>query len=108
MQGHVDTTAVITERRADGEAIALTFKPRDPTILKYVIEKGYICLDGASLTVTRVDYETWSVMLIAYTQAKITLGFKQVGEVVNVEVDQVGKYIERMIDPHIKALQQKL
>jgi riboflavin synthase len=108
VQGHVDTLAIITERKADGEAVALTFKPRDPEILKYVIEKGYICLDGASLTVTRVDDETWSVMLIQYTQAKITLGFKQVGESVNVEVDQVGKYIERMIAPHIKALQQKL
>lgn len=57
---------------------------------------------------TRVDDETFSVMIIAYTQQKITLGLKGVGEVVNVEVDQVGKYIERMIAPHIKKLEDKL
>ena len=108
VQGHVDTTAVITSKVPDGEAFAITFKPKDPSILKYIIEKGYICLDGASLTITRVDDETWSVMIIAYTQTKITLGIKDIGESVNVEVDQVGKYIERMIAPHIAALQKKL
>lgn len=126
VQGHVDCVAQITEKKPDGEAYAITFKPRDQGILKYVVEKGYICLDGASLTgtylsdrllvplhsltrvVTRVDDETFSVMIIAYTQQKITLGLKDVGEVVNVEVDQVGKYIERMIAPHIKKLEEKL
>lgn len=57
---------------------------------------------------TKVDDETFSVMIIAYTQSKITLGLKGVGEVVNVEVDQVGKYIERLIAPHIKKLEDKL
>lgn len=108
VQGHVDTTAKIVAKKPDGEAFAITFRPRDPSVLKYIIEKGYICLDGASLTVTHVDNETWSVMIIAYTQSKITLGLKDVGESVNVEVDQVGKYIERMISPHILALEDKL
>ncbi|BFZ54809.1 Riboflavin synthase alpha chain [Savitreella phatthalungensis] len=108
VQGHVDTVATITDRRPDGEAVALTFEPRDREILKYVVEKGYICLDGASLTVTHVDDATFSVMLITYTQEKITLGTKQKGEPVNVEVDQVGKYIERMITPHIQALQAQI
>lgn len=57
---------------------------------------------------TRVDDESFSVMIISYTQGKITLGTKGPGEVVNVEVDQVGKYIERMIAPHIKKLEDKL
>ena len=108
VQGHVDTVATITRREADGEAVALTFEPRDRGILKFVIEKGYICLDGASLTVTHVDDASFGVMLITYTQERITLGTKQVGEPVNVEVDQVGKYIERMISPHIQALQAQI
>ena len=57
---------------------------------------------------TRVDDETFSVMIISYTQGKITLGAKGVGEVVNVEVDQIGKYIERIMAPHIKKLEDKL
>lgn len=108
VQGHVDTTAKITAKVPDGEAFAITFQPRDPRILKYIIEKGYVCLDGASLTITHVDDTSFGVMIIAYTQSKITLGIKEVGESVNVEVDQVGKYIERMIAPHVKALQDKL
>ncbi|CCG83652.1 Riboflavin synthase [Taphrina deformans PYCC 5710] len=108
VQGHVDCVADIVEKKPDGEAFAITFRPRSRDVLKYVVEKGYICLDGASLTVTRVDDSTFSVMIIAYTQQKITLGLKDVGEVVNVEVDQVGKYIERMIAPHIKNLEDKL
>ena len=50
VQGHVDCTADITVKEADGEAYAITFRPSDPTILRFVVEKGYICLDGASLT----------------------------------------------------------
>ncbi len=108
VQGHVDSTATITSRKQDGNAITLSFKPQDKTILKYVVEKGYICLDGASLTVTEVNEEGWSVMLVAYTQGKITLGVKGEGEVVNVEVDQVGKYVEKMVLPYLGSLKSKV
>ena len=60
------------------------------------------------LIVTRVDEETFSVMIISYTQGKITLGIKTVGDKVNVEVDQIGKYVERIMAPHIRKLEEKL
>ena len=79
-------------------------------MLRYIVEKGYVCLDGASLTITGVggggegegegeeEGEGWfEVMLIAYTQEKIVMGKKEVGEVVNVEVDMVGKYVEKSV-----------
>ena len=105
MQGHVDTTAEIVERRADGEAVTLRLRPRDKEVLRWVVEKGYVCLDGASLTVTKVvDGEGgwWEVMLIAYTQEKIVTAKKQVGELVNVEVDQIGKYVEKAVEGYFE------
>lgn len=80
VQGHVDTVAEIVSVREDGEARVIRLRPREREVLRYVVEKGYVCLDGASLTVTRVeDYIDdekeggggwWEVMLIAYTQGK--------------------------------------
>jgi len=65
--------------------------------MPYIIPKGFIALDGASLTVTSTDDgdHTFGVMLIAHTQSKIQLGNKQVGDRVNVEVDMAGKYVEK-------------
>ncbi|KKA18158.1 Riboflavin synthase alpha chain [Rasamsonia emersonii CBS 393.64] len=94
VQGHVDTTAKILSVTPDGNALTFRLQPRDKSILRYVVEKGYITLDGASLTVTKVvDGEDgyWEVMLIAYTQEKIVTAKKKPGEEVNVEVDIVGK-----------------
>ena len=65
--------------------------------MPYIIPKGFIALDGASLTITSVDDKdrTFGVMLIAHTQSKIELRNKQIGDRVNVEVDMVGKYVEK-------------
>merc|ERR1712072_702186 len=100
VQGHVDTIAVIAETRQDGNAITFRFQPRDKSVLRYVVEKGYVTLDGASLTVTKVDDEEgwWEVMLIAYTQEKVVTASKKPGEEVNVEVDQIGKYVEKAVE----------
>jgi riboflavin synthase len=97
IQGHVDTTAQIESRTPDGNAISLTFKPADPKVLIYIVEKGYIALDGTSLTITAVDETTFSVMLIAYTQARTVVALKKVGEKVNVEVDLLGKIVEKQV-----------
>ncbi|GAB7363089.1 hypothetical protein MBLNU230_g3381t1 [Neophaeotheca triangularis] len=99
VQGHVDTVAEIAETRQDGNAVTFRLKPRDTSVLRYVVEKGYVTLDGASLTVTAVDDAEgwWEVMLIAYTQEKVVMGGKQQGEDVNVEVDMVGKYVEKSV-----------
>ncbi|KAJ5818421.1 Riboflavin synthase [Penicillium riverlandense] len=100
VQGHVDTIATILSVTPDGNALVFRLQPREKDILRYVVEKGYVTLDGASLTVTKVvDGEDgfWEVMLIAYTQEKVVTAGKKVGEEVNVEIDIVGKYVEKSV-----------
>ena len=99
VQGHVDTTASIVSVTPDGNALTFRLRPRDGGVLRYVVEKGYVAVDGASLTVTKVNDEEgwWEVMLISYTQEKIVTATKKVGEDVNVEVDQIAKYVEKSV-----------
>ncbi|KAH8695397.1 alpha subunit of riboflavin synthase [Talaromyces proteolyticus] len=103
VQGHVDTTATILSVTPDGNALTFRLQPRDRSILRYVVEKGFITLDGASLTVTKVvDGEDgyWEVMLIAYTQEKVVTAAKKPGDDVNVEIDMVGKYVEKSVQAY--------
>jgi len=104
VQAHIDGTAIIVSHTWDGESLRVLFQlptptPERPSLSPYIVEKGYITIDGASLTVTSVDDEqrTFGVMLITHTQEKITLGTKPVGAKVNIEVDMVGKYVEKSV-----------
>ncbi|EIN13908.1 Lumazine-binding protein [Punctularia strigosozonata HHB-11173 SS5] len=104
VQAHVDTTATIVDREPDGDSLRLLFQLPEPTatrpsLLPYIIPKGYVTIDGASLTVTAVDDErrAFGVMLIQHTQEKITLGRKANGAKVNIEVDMVGKYVQKSV-----------
>ena len=103
MQGHVDTIATIESVTPDGNALTFRFIPRDSSILRYVVEKGYIAIDGASLTVTKVDDKAWEVMLIAYTQERIVTAGKKAGDEVNIEVDMVGKYVEKNVAAYFEG-----
>lgn len=106
MQGHVDTIAEVLETRQDGEAKVFRLQPRDRGTLAYVVEKGYVTLDGASLTVTAVEdgEDGWlEVMLIAYTQEKVVMGKKGKGDYVNLEVDIVGKYVEKSVKGYFEG-----
>ncbi|EME76940.1 uncharacterized protein MYCFIDRAFT_61238 [Pseudocercospora fijiensis CIRAD86] len=105
VQGHVDTVATIAEKRPDGNAVTFRLAPKDKSVLRYVVEKGYVTLDGASLTVTEVnDAEGWwEIMLIAYTQEKVVMAKKEKGEDVNVEVDMVGKYVEKSVAAYFEG-----
>lgn len=94
VQGHVDTTASIVSITPDGNALTFRFAPTDTGVLAYVVEKGYITVDGASVTIVGVGEDWFEVMLVAYTQEKIVTARKKPGELVNVEVDMTGKYIE--------------
>lgn len=100
VQGHVDTTAAILKITPDGNALTFRFQPKDKAVLRYVVEKGYVTIDGASLTVTKVDDVEgwWEIMLISYTQGKVVTASKKPGEEVNVEVDQIGKYVEKVVE----------
>lgn len=100
MQGHVDTIASIIAITPDGNAVTFRLEPRDKDVLRYIVEKGYVTLDGASLTITKVTEYWFEVMLIAYTQTRVVMGGKKVGESVNVEVDMVGKYVEKSVDAY--------
>ena len=105
VQGHVDTIATVLKTTPDGNAITFRLQPRDRSVLRYVVKKGYVTLDGASLTITNVDDEEgwWEVMLIAYTQEKVVMGKKQQGDDVNVEVDMVGKYVEKSVAAYFEG-----
>lgn len=106
VQGHVDTVATILSVTPDSNAFVFRLQPRDKGVLRYIVEKGYVTLDGASLTVTKVvDGEEgyWEVMLIAYTQEKIVTAGKKTGEDVNVEIDIVGKYVEKSVDSYFNG-----
>lgn len=103
VQGHVDTVATILSVTPDNNALVFRLQPRDKGVLRYIVEKGYVTLDGASLTVTRVvDGEDgyWEVMLIAYTQEKIVTASKKAGDEVNIEIDIVGKYVEKSVESY--------
>jgi riboflavin synthase len=105
VQGHVDTTATILSITPDGNAFTYRLSPRDKSVLRYVVEKGYVTLDGASLTITKEDgAEGWfEVMLIAYTQERVVMGARKPGEEVNVEVDMVGKYVEKSVRAYFEG-----
>jgi riboflavin synthase len=97
VQGHVDGVATVRETREDGFARVVTFDA--PTeLLRYVVEKGSIAVDGISLTVNRVDGYAFAVALIPHTLEKTGLGRKLPGARVNLEVDIVGKYVEKFVN----------
>ncbi|KAK5658772.1 hypothetical protein OQA88_1583 [Cercophora sp. LCS_1] len=106
VQGHVDSIATVTRKEPDGNAITFRFAPKSKDVLRYIVYKGFIALDGASLTVTKVDDEEgwWEVMLIAYTQERIVTAAKEVGETVNVEVDMTAKYVEKSLQGYLAGL----
>lgn len=109
VQGHVDTIATILSVTPDGDALTFRLQPRDPSILRYVVEKGYVTLDGASLTVIQVDDSEgwWEIMLIAYTQERVVTAGKKAREEVNVEVDMVGKYVEKSVRGYFEGLEKE-
>jgi riboflavin synthase len=95
VQGHVDGTGKIVSVKPEGDAlIARTSAEKD--ILKYVVVKGFIAVDGVSLTVTEYDGFSFSVSLVSYTRYNTILGTKKPGGAVNLEVDIMAKYIERL------------
>ena len=96
VQGHVDGVATIAERRREGDALLLRFTLH-PELSRYVVEKGFVAVDGVSLTVTGCGEGWFSVALIAYTQEAVALPGKAVGDGVNVEVDIIGKYVESFL-----------
>ena len=96
VQGHVDGVGSVAGVRHEGFARLVTIRA-DPALLRYVVEKGSIAVDGVSLTVTRVDERSFDVSLIPETLERTTLGASGRGERVNLEVDVLAKYVERLL-----------
>lgn len=94
--GHVEGVGRILHRQEDGNALVFRIGC-DKTLTHYIIEKGSVAVDGISLTVTAVEENSFSVSVIPHTAAVTTLGFKRVGDKVNVETDLIGKYIEKFV-----------
>ena len=95
VQGHVDGTAQITAYVQEGSAWLIEFEI-SKNLSKYIVEKGFVCVDGASLTVVNCDENTFTIALIPYTRDNTVLGTKGVGNSVNIETDIIGKYIEKL------------
>jgi riboflavin synthase len=98
VSGHVDAVAHLAASRADARSQRLTFAVPAP-LMRYIAPKGSIAVDGVSLTVNEVEAATFGVNIIPYTQAVTTLGALTVGSAVNLEVDQIARYLERLILP---------
>ena len=97
MQGHVDGLGTIAALREDGFARVLTIRAQDPALLRYLVHKGSISVGGVSLTVARVDDEGFDVSLIPETLQRTTLGAAVAGTRVNLEVDVMAKYVEKLL-----------
>jgi riboflavin synthase len=96
VQGHVDGLGAIRDVRADGFARVVTIEA-DPALLRYVVEKGSIAVDGVSLTVAAIDGDSFAVSLIPETLGRTTLGSAAPGAPVNLEVDILAKYVEKLL-----------
>ena len=96
VSGHIDGIGEISKMTRDDKAVRIRIETR-PEILRYIVEKGSITIDGISLTVTDVTSFDFGVSIIQHTQDETTLTKKKIGDTVNLENDIVGKYIEKFV-----------
>ena len=96
--GHVDGTGKITEVRRDDNAVWYTIQA-SPDIMKYIVIKGSVTIDGISLTVAKVSETDFSISAIPHTVKITVLGERKEGDIVNLETDIIGKYVEKLITP---------
>ncbi|MFN8523133.1 MAG: riboflavin synthase [Chloroflexota bacterium] len=97
VQGHVDGVGRVAERREDGDSLRIWIRVPE-SLMRYAVVKGYISIDGVSLTITECAADLLGVALVAYTQEKISLPHKAIGASVNLEVDVVAKYVESLLE----------
>lgn len=96
VSGHVDGVGHVIERKSDARSVRFTFA-MPSKLARYVAQKGSICIDGISLTVNTVDDVSFSVNIVPHTLEMTTLGDRQVGDTVNLEVDVIARYLERLM-----------
>ena len=96
--GHIDGTGRITRIKRDDNAVWYTVQAA-PQLLRYIVEKGSIAMDGISLTVARVEETAFSISAIPHTVAQTALQNRREGDLVNLETDIIGKYVEKLLTP---------
>jgi riboflavin synthase len=97
VQGHVDGTGVVSWLRRDGDSARLRVEWEDPALRALLIPQGSVAVDGVSLTVAALDKRAFEIMLIPHTLAHTTLGGLAPGRRVNLEMDMIGKYVQRIL-----------
>ena len=96
VSGHVDGLATLIEKKPDGRSIRFKFKAPDE-LAKYIAEKGSICINGISLTINTIEGAVFSVNVVPHTLKETSLGFASVGDKINLEVDLLSRYMERLM-----------
>lgn len=99
VQGHVDDTGRIASVIWDAGTMLVRFEA-PPEVMRFTVEKGFVAVEGVSLTITTKDASSFWVSVVDYTQKHTTLGSKQVGDLVNLEVDIIAKYVEQLSQAH--------
>ncbi len=103
VQGHVDATGKVALIDSEGEAMLVRFEA-PAEVMRYVVKKGFIAVDGVSLTVVERDAASFQVSLVGFTQSHTNLGRRRVGDIVNLEVDIIAKYVEQFHQPQGKGI----
>ena len=100
VSGHVDGTGTIASVRKDDNAVWYTIRT-SPAVMRYIVEKGSVAVDGISLTVAKTDEISFCVSVIPHTAAHTALSEKRAGDIVNLENDVIGKYVEKLLGDRI-------
>lgn len=98
VSGHIDGTGTVEALRREDNAVWVRIRAPG-TLLRYIVEKGSVAIDGVSLTVAAIDQAGFSVSVIPHTGAETTLLSRRVGDLVNLECDVIGKYVEKLLAP---------
>ena len=98
VQGHIDATGRLVSMRRDGEAVIMKFEA-PPEVMRYVVAKGFIAVDGVSLTVTQRDADSFQVSMVNFSRQHTIFGTRNIGDRVNLEADIIAKYIEQFTRP---------
>lgn len=96
VQGHVDSTAEVVGMDPDGEGVLATFRP-PAELMRYIVPKGYVAIDGTSLTVVDTGPDWFTISFIPHTREVTTVKYYEPGRLVNLEVDILGKYVEKLL-----------
>ncbi|MCS6798207.1 MAG: riboflavin synthase [Myxococcota bacterium] len=107
VQGHVDGTARVSSIEPDGDALRVIFEI-DPDLGRWLVPRGFVAVDGASLTVVRAEPSCFEVTLVPHTRRSVVLGSAAVGYLANVEIDVTARHVERAVGERLAALERRL